>query len=273
MSAQRSDNHDGNIEKFLQQIRERYDFQCKSANLLCYSCSGNGAVPMCFLHNRYPKWCISLACSEHQCGRKWHACYKCNNSVKMYRLCELEKHEAENHVHSQPILTDVLFSVHGDNDIVTELQGYFSDHEGWANFFLHHRGGNALRYLVANQFLDAAEPSCISTSDAELHVLIASLCYILTKGQKAQFAKILRRIVEKTNSDSVGDDYTGFHCQIPQSRLELTRYVEGTKAIMTNVPVPRIYSASNGDAYVRLPDVLKLYLSFGLRPSTVRLVN
>ena len=42
---------------------------------------------------------------------------------------------------------------------------------------------------------------------------------------------------------------------------------------MTCIPQPPVYLASNGDAYVRLPDVLKLYMSFGLTPSTVRNIN
>ena len=272
MSTDSGRHHEDSIEKFLLEMTERHEYQCRPENLLCYSCCDS--VPVCFLHNRYPKWCISLVCSAEECNRKWYACLRCENSVKMYRRGDLEKHNTEMHEQQQITSHDETTSSYdtGSSTIESELHGYFAGFVGWADFFIHHRKGNALQFLVAKQFLEKADPSCISPSDAELHVLIASLCSNLTKSEKAQFAEILRRISEKNKGDCNSVDFS-FHCKIPETRLEVMHYVEGKNAILKNIPTPPIYNATNGDAYVRLPDVLRLYLSFGLQHSTVRYVN
>ena len=290
MNFELDDDHlDETTEGFRSLMKKRYAFNGNFEDLLCSRCPGK--VPVCFLSNRFPKWCLSLGCSEQHCCRKWHACFVCEDAGKMQcRLKDLESHNLlfhqfpaditmaparsnEGSISSGTSTTETGDAVSGIEDDIHE---FFADQEGWAEFFLHHRKGNALGFLVSNQFLDSPDPSCVSTADAELHVLIAAHCSNLTKGERQQFSEILRRISEMNRNDhnnGTGIINRHFHCKVPESRLELLQYVEGKKPILRNIPVPLIHSASNGDAYVRLPDVLKLYLSFGLKPSTVRYVN
>ena len=267
----------GDVDLYLALIRERYGCICPNDNLLCQTCPDS--VPVCFFNNRYPKWCLSLGCSLPECSRRWHTCFLCSVNQKFIRRNELERHD-KMHAQWQDEEDDEAIDRNGDSaaaastdeDIADRLRDYFPEQREWATFFLHHRNGKALKYLVANQFLDSPEPSDITTSDAELHVLIASLCENLTKGERMQLAEIFRRIYEKSNLER-NKTSPGISCKIPESRLELLRYVDGKKSIMENIPVPKIYTASNGDAYVRLPEALQLYLCFGLKPSTVRLIN
>ena len=283
----------GNVSlvQYLTHLKERYDFRCCSLNLLCISCSDED-IPLCFLHHEFSGWCLSLSCSNPTCRRVWYCCFKCQDSPKMHRRGDLEIHNIihsiENENEDRRFAAASEHAVSSVNDPVQQayreelrLRQYFSHNLCWADFFVNHRRGLALKSLVAKQFSDVAEPKDISQEDAELHVLIAAHCHSLTKGERYQFAEILRRISEKYKRAYLSESKEGNHennntsieCSIPESRNELLHYIRGKNSIMNNVPQPAVYSATNGDAYVRLIDVLRLYLSFGLKPSTVKTIN
>ena len=268
---------------YLSKLKERYEFKCCSLNLFCRVCPT--CVPLCFLHNVYPKWCLSLVCCNGFCSRQWYTCFRCPESPKMYRRKDLDLH---NILHETPSLDDGADNNSDESARLEEheeerkLREFFASEPGWATFFLHHRKGNALKYLVANQFSDVAEAGSITREDAELHVLIAAHSHKLTKGERYQFAEILRRISEKNVRELIEEKKALSHerqpdiaisCNIPITKNDLLHYVRGKDSIMENLPQPKIYSAENGDAYVRLIDVLKLYLSFGLKPSTVKTIG
>ena len=198
-------SNDNQVSAFLDWAKERYDFQCCSNNLLCQKCPRN--VPVCFINHRFPKWCLSLSCSSSRCDRKWHTCFLCSEGAKMYRIERLQDHEKW---HQQQLAQfEVDMTTQSNNDTSTteyapttddKLRSYCPD-PNWATFFIHHQRGNALKYLVARQFSDDANPNHITKEDAELHVLIAAHCQNLTKGERTQFAEILRRIADKSERE------------------------------------------------------------------------
>ena len=275
------ETHD--VTQYLDWVKERYSYLCSDENLLCRKCTDS--IPVCFTSKRFPRWCLSFACSKQGCGRKWHTCYRCVDSARIRRSEDLLRHDELHQPQKNggaAELHDSVTETSGNNQQMTEdpLQSYFPQSE-WADFFTHHRDGNALRFLVAKQFSDSQNPSHITQEDVELHVLIAALCNNLTKGQKLQFAEILSRVYKKDSArdcqvkidDKLDTSQLVLNCGIPTTCNELLGYVQGKRSILSNIPQPTIYSASNGDAYVRLPDVIKLYLSFGIKPSTVRTIN
>ena len=192
----------------------------------------------------------------------------------MYRMRQLEAHE-QIHQHDASFSEDEASFVAATDDdddetLRARLSTLFAGHEEWADFFIHHRRGSALRYLVSNQFSDCLEESHVSDSDAELHMLIASHAHSLTRGENVRFAEILKRIYEKGKKTAKSEEHS---FPIPTTPLALNRYLDGSKTIMSKIPVPPIYSAENGDAYVRLKDIVRLYYGFGLHATTVRLIS
>ena len=255
------------IQHHIGALCQRYGIQSDLENLSCVSCVS--ALPVCFVNPKYPKWCLSLVCS---CGRKWYCCRACAETGKFHRTQQLEIHELI-HQPDQPDDDDESAAAPTDDDedaLKEKLSALFAGNDKWTQFLMHHRNGTALRYLVAHQFSDCLECGDVTDSDAELHILIASHAHSLTKGERAQFADILGRIYKKGKSARLS---TALEIPIPTTPLEINRYLDGSRAIMTNIPAPKIHTAENGDAYVRLKDIIKLYYSFGLHATTVKLIS
>ena len=164
-----------------------------------------------------------------------------------------------------------------DGAVLATLRSIYPPDSNWADFFLHHKHGNGKKFLVSKQFSDIVDPNTITDDDAELHMLIAAHVHSLSKNEKSAFAEILKRVRLKCLSEAGSSKdtisplaVTMTHCSIPTTSLLMSHYEKGQRAIMTNIPVPKIRVADNNDAYVDLSDVLKLYFSFGLRPDAVR---
>ena len=257
-----------NVQEYTRVLCNRYDIKCELENLSCANCLG--VSPVCFVNPKYPSWCLSLVCV---CGRKWYCCRSCEDLAKLHRTRQLEGHD-QIHQNALSADDDTSYTAAVDDDenedLRERLTRLYAGNEEWAEFFMHHRRGSALRFLVSNQFSDCLDERHISDADAELHMLIASHAHNLTKGENAQFAEILKRIYNKGMEERSSE---AINFSIPTTQLAINRYLEGSRAIMTNLPVPPIYAADNGDAYVRLKDVIKLYYGFGLHATTVRLIS
>ena len=259
------------VKEYVRMISSRYDVKPNEENLCCTSCVG--VFPVCYVNPRYPNWCLSLVCG---CRRKWHCCRFCDSYGKLYKASQLLAHDQLHQVQDDdssdcddgaclPTVAN-----HEDYDLKDKLSALFADNQHWVEFFLHHRKGSSLRFLVSQQFSDCLGEADISDEDAELHMLIATHAHHLTKGEKFQFAEILRRIFQMEKKERVSGE---LRLPIPTTSLELNRYLDGKRAIVSNIPVPEVHMAENGDAYVRLRDVIQLYYSFRLHATTVRQIN
>ena len=299
-------SEDGNgVEEpasFCKLIRGKYDIKADSdVKLLCCSCPN--FVPLCFVSMHYPSWCLSFACGNRSCNKRWSLCYRCTKPKRLHRMVDQKKHDVEMHggvseldseeLDSQELGSQELDSQELDSPVETELEEINADKQlmsklktiyppgsNWAEFFVNNRNGKGKKFLVARQFADTVDPDSISDDDADLHMLIAALTHALGKNEKAMFAEILRRVRCKFLSEtSDGQKFTPLgnttmtDCSVPTKNLLLSHYVKGTRAIMTNLPVPNIHIAENGDAFVSLSDVLKLYFSFGLQPHGVKRIQ
>ena len=255
------------VEDHVRAITSRYEANCSQENLCCVSCVD--AFPVCYLNPRHPKWCLSLVCT---CGRKWHCCRICDSYGKFHKARQLQEHDRL-HVDddsSEDEFSSLSEAIQERFTLKDQLSALFTDNEDWVEFFLHVKGGSALRFLVAQQFSDCLDHNDVANDEAELHMLIAAHAHNLTKGEKVRFVEILQRIFALGKKERVAG---ALQLPIPTTPLQLNRYLDGRNAIMRNIPIPEIHTAENGDAYVRLQDVIKLYYSFGLHATTVKLIS
>ena len=101
------------------------------------------------------------------------------------------------------------------------------------------------------------------------HILIAQHASFLTKGQKKNFAHLLRNLLKnKQSSPSVLCDYTKRAIPpIPTNFAQIrTIYSEGRHSILQNLPYPAIQTNVPEHCYVKISDVIEDFLAHGFLP-------
>ena len=169
-----------------------------------------------------------------------------------------------------------------NNDVlISALKKMFPD-ENTASFFQHGTKNCGKSYIASCQLTKTDNPSVVSELDTELHLLLASLLLRITKGERYLLSQIMSRVVQKIVKDvtensglNEGDETarkTVKHLQIPlpSSENEFRQYLDGTTAIINKIPTPTIRVTADGDAYVLVSDVIRLYFGLGIKPHMIK---
>ena len=170
-------------------------------------------------------------------------------------------------------------------------------------FYEHMANSKAMRFIVAKSYTkNNSSAGMISEQDAEIHLLIASISFILGQKNNTKLARLFELINNNSNSklicvekerDAVKreleklkkkykvkpDTSTNKSSLVTQEMEEklytisyplptepnmLRRYADGSKSIIANLPIPRIQKGPGTSAFVLLSDALRCYLPYGL---------
>ena len=161
-----------------------------------------------------------------------------------------------------------------DNDVCSfsDFQKLFSD-GNVSSYFTHETQGFGKSYIASCQLTKTSDPSFVSELDTELHLLLASLLLRITKGDRVLLSKVMSCVVKKKLQDR--DESTKHalkHLQIPlpSSENDFRKYLEGSSAILSKVPLPTVRVTASGDACVLPSDAIHLYFGLGLKPHMIR---
>ena len=138
----------------------------------------------------------------------------------------------------------------------------------------HEQSQEGKKYLTSLQMTKNGSPTSITELDARINILFASLVLRVSKGDIDLIAKLMAGVVRKIIHDQNNKIGDYLPIPVPSSVNEFRQYSDGKFAILNNVPIPRINTLPNGDAYVLPSDFLQLYFSMGLViPSMVKTVD
>ena len=275
----------------LRLIEFNHNFKCPPRFAKCTSLScGGKCVPRG--SPRFPEWCVEVKCTK--CRKSWNVCKLCAPSgIQMSRLttakgtvahnmlhCVIEsgvfekgtlKRKADANLEKDEAASTKIVKV--DKVDLTELTELLNN-PVQSMYLKHEQSREGKKYLTSLQMTKNGSPTSISELDANINILIASLVLRVSKGERDLIAKIMAGVVKKINCDQ--KNIIGNYIPIPvlSTENEFRRYFDGKFAILNNVPIPRINTLTNGDAYVLPSDFLRLYFSMGLvMPSMVKRVD
>ena len=141
-------------------------------------------------------------------------------------------------------------------------------------YLKHEQSREGKKYLTSLQMTKNGSPTSNSKLDANINILITSLVLRVSKGERDLIAKIMIGVVKKNYRDQKNIIGNYIPIPVPSTENEFRRYFDGKFAILNNVPIPRINTLPNGDAYVLPSNFLQLYFSIGLvMPSMVKTVD
>ena len=116
-------------------------------------------------------------------------------------------------------------------------------------FIKHEQSQEGKKYLTSLQMTKNGSPTSITELDARINILFASLVLRVSKGDIDLIAELMAGVVEKIIRDQINKIGDYLPIPVPSSVNEFRRYSDGKFAILNNVPIPRINTLPNGDAY------------------------
>ena len=162
-------------------------------------------------------------------------------------------------------------------DIVTKFPGKmssstftsgFAGSQNSARYFWeeHNASSGGVRSIVARcQFGMSSCASSLSLHDVKFVTEMARFCHSLSRGQREQFAEILRMTAEKTTRDKqTKEKDRPWKVSIPQSYLDIRQNITNYDDAFLNIlPTPQVKSIGSNFAYVGLREVVQNFLAFG----------
>ena len=126
-------------------------------------------------------------------------------------------------------------------------------------------------YLTSLQFCGVGSADGITSEDGHFSMMVATLVLRMRSGERRLFADILALAVKKVLIGQSNHDPTIRKIPVPTSQNEIRSFIDGSGAILNNVPIPPVHTTESGDAYVLPSDFIRLYFSLGvLQPYMVR---
>lgn len=259
-------------------------------------------IPFSFSVSKNHPWCILLFCET--CNSFWSVCSLCPNSrVRMINKKQCNRHHSKYHsshvvpptapplqTHHNNIplpsattpaltapLTAVTFPVAVQPIQITSPTNVSSQRvpilsrEESHQYFTHnqtdHLGPASIVSLA--HYKNRMSTHQIPPQEVYNHILIAQHVSFLTKGQKKNFAHLLRNLLKNKQSfPSVSYAITKpVVPTIPTTFAQIrTIYSEGRHSILQNLPYPAIQTNVPDHCYIKISDVIEDFLAHGFLP-------
>ena len=267
----------------------------------CDECQEDSEAKTYVTHQEH-QWCIKVQCRQHPTHKAWWVCTTCSTRrKKMVNDSQIQRHNRIYHLGGLTKKAKVMpppeevedsvmpqaFSEEENTDEKRDMPNltFNFTRQASADFYQNEQNGLGAAYLVGySTFHQKDVGAQLDKDEVELIILVTSLANTLTRGERAKlslcFSKLLSTLnarntkETRTSSLKISPDTTSstkLPVTVPTNpSLMRSRIMEGSHAILANLPHPSVRWVRSDHAYVSLKDVIADFLAHGTPYEKIR---